>query len=124
MALWCSRADRRGVQIIRDRRKKHEALAVDGRSESHDCCVIEERELAALLDEELDPLPERYRLALVLCELQGRSRKEAAAELRVPEGTLSSRLATARRKLAERLRHRGVTASACEYGGIRRTRVG
>ena len=32
-------------------------------------------------------------------------------ELRVPEGTLSSRLATARRKLADRLRRRGVTAS-------------
>src|SRR5262245_34405674 len=65
------------------------------------------REALAELDRELAALPEPLRAAVILCELEGRPRKEAARELRVPEGTLSSRLAAARRRLAERLRRRG-----------------
>ena len=37
----------------------------------------------------------------MLCELQGRSRKDAASALGVPEGTLSSRLAKAKKLLAQ-----------------------
>jgi len=68
--------------------------------------------MLAILDEELDRLSDHYRLPVVLCDLQGRSRKQAAAELKIPEGTLSSRLATAKRKLADRLKRRGVTLTA------------
>ncbi|HMC63708.1 MAG TPA: sigma-70 family RNA polymerase sigma factor, partial [Gemmataceae bacterium] len=65
-----------------------------------------------VLDEELNKLPAKYRLAVVLCELEGRTRKEVARQLRLPEGTLSSRLATARRMLARRLMRRGIALSA------------
>jgi RNA polymerase sigma factor (sigma-70 family) len=65
-------------------------------------------ELAPILDEELAALPAHYREALVLCDLRGASRGEAAAALGVPEGTLSSRLANGRKKLAARLTKRGV----------------
>jgi RNA polymerase sigma factor (sigma-70 family) len=63
----------------------------------------------SLLDEELNRLPVKYRSAIVLCELEGRPRKEVAGLLGLPEGTLSSRLAMARKMLGERLTRRGLT---------------
>ncbi len=64
-----------------------------------------------VLDRELNRLPQKYRAALVLCDLECRPRREAARQLGLPEGTLASRLATARRMLAGRLAKCGVTLS-------------
>jgi RNA polymerase sigma factor (sigma-70 family) len=64
-----------------------------------------------LLDQELTGLPEKYRAAVLLCDLEGKPRKEAARLLGVPEGTLSSRLAQGRALLAGRLSRRGVALS-------------
>ena len=75
-------------------------------------------DLAAVLDEELSRLPERYRQAVVLCELEGQPRRAAATRLGVPEGTLSSRLAKARKLLAERLAARGVGVTAAALGAV------
>ncbi len=68
-------------------------------------------DVGPLLDQALSRLPDKYRVPVVLCDLEGRSRTEAAQLLRIPEGTLSSRLATARRMLAEKLSRHGVTLS-------------
>jgi RNA polymerase sigma factor (sigma-70 family) len=64
-----------------------------------------------VLDRELGRLPQKYRAALVLCDLECRPRREAARQLGLPEGTLASRLATARRMLAARLAKCGVSLS-------------
>ena len=68
-------------------------------------------ELQAMLDRELSALPDKYRLPVVLCHLEGRTRKAVAAQLKIPEGTLSSRLATAHRMLAKRLARHGLAVS-------------
>lgn len=66
-------------------------------------------DLGPVLDEELAALPAAYRDAILACDVGGLSRADAAAQLGVPEGTLSSRLAAGRKKLADRLARRGVT---------------
>jgi RNA polymerase sigma factor (sigma-70 family) len=60
--------------------------------------------LREVLDRELERLPDKFRAPVVLCDLEGRSRKEAARQLGLPETTVASRLATARRMLAQRLK--------------------
>jgi RNA polymerase sigma factor (sigma-70 family) len=70
-----------------------------------------------MLDEELSRLPEKYRAAIVLCDLEGRTRTEAARTLRVPEGTVASRLARGRALLARRLTRRGLGLSATSVAG-------
>ncbi len=89
-----------------DRRKRREVAEVDAVAPESPA-PPDERSLAAL-DEEIERLPAKLRDAVVLCELDGLSRKDAAARLGVPEGTVSSRLAAARKRLAERLKGRGV----------------
>jgi RNA polymerase sigma factor (sigma-70 family) len=68
-------------------------------------------EVQRLLDEELSRLPDNYRIVIVLCDLEGRTRKEVARQLGVPEGTVAGRSARARALLAKRLARRGVTLS-------------
>jgi len=60
-----------------------------------------------LLREEVSRLPDRYRLPLVLCYLQGKTNQEAAAQLECPVGTIKGRLSRARQTLRERLTRRG-----------------
>lgn len=64
-----------------------------------------------MLDEEIDRLPEKYRLVVVLCDIEERTRAAVAQQLGCPEGTIASRLARARVMLGDRLRRRGWACS-------------
>ena len=65
-------------------------------------------ELALVLHEEVDRLPDRLRLAILLCDLEGRTCEEAARILACPVGTVASRLARGRGRLRTRLARRGI----------------
>jgi RNA polymerase sigma factor (sigma-70 family) len=73
-------------------------------------------DLQPLLDQELSRLPDNYRVAIVLCDLEGKTRKEAARQLGVPEGTLAARVARGRVILAKRLARYGLTVSGGALG--------
>jgi len=72
-------------------------------------------ELREALDRELAALPDTYRAAVVVCDLEGLHRRDAAVRLGWTEGTLSSRLARARALLARRLARYGLAVPA---GGL------
>ncbi len=69
------------------------------------------RDLQPVLDQELSRLPDKYRVAIVLCDLEGKTRMEAARHLGVPPGTLASQLTRGRALLAKRLARHGLTVS-------------
>jgi RNA polymerase sigma factor (sigma-70 family) len=68
--------------------------------------------LRRTIDNVLAGLPTKYSTPVILCELEGLSRAEAAAKLGWPEGTLSGRLARAKKLLADRLTRRGIELPA------------
>jgi RNA polymerase sigma factor (sigma-70 family) len=70
------------------------------------------RDLHRVLHEELRRLPDRYRVPLVLCYLEGRSQEEAAGQLGWSKGTFRGRLDRGREHLRRRLAARGVALSA------------
>src|SRR5262249_43849378 len=70
------------------------------------------RELQAVLDEELQRLPENHRQPLLLCYFEGLTQEEAAQQLGWPRGTLKRRLERGRELLKGRLTRRGLTLGA------------
>jgi RNA polymerase sigma factor (sigma-70 family) len=71
-----------------------------------------ERERAAIVDEELASLPEKFRTVLVLCLIEGQTNLEVAAALNIPVGTVDSRLHAAKGKLREKLARRGLAVAS------------
>ena len=73
-----------------------------------------DQDLQELLDQELERLPDRYRTAMVLCDLGGLTTAAAAQQAGCSHGSLRVRLVRGRAMLAKRLAHRGLAVS----GGV------
>jgi RNA polymerase sigma factor (sigma-70 family) len=103
------RTARKARAMNAKRRAKERRVAETSRPEvpAGEAC----EELLAHLDQELSRVPDKYRVPVILCELEGKSRKEVALLLGVPEGTLSWRLAQAKKMLARRLSRHGLAIS-------------
>ena len=67
-----------------------------------------------MLDQELERLPDKYRAAIVLCDLEGMTVAAAAKEVGCPQGTLNARLVRGRAMLGKRLMRHGLAVS----GGV------
>ena len=76
------------------------------------------REELEALHEEVSRLPERYRVPVVLCELEGLTYHEAALRLRCPVSTIGIRLKRARERLRVRLTQRGLAPTAGLIGAL------
>jgi RNA polymerase sigma factor (sigma-70 family) len=70
-----------------------------------------QHDLRSVLDQELSRLPNKYRAAIVLCDLEGKTRKDAAQQFGVPQGTLSGWLTRGRAILAKRLARHDLAVS-------------
>lgn len=68
-------------------------------------------DLRPAIDFELNRLPEKYRAAVVLCELEEQPIADAAVQLGWPQGTVASRLARGRELLGKRLIRHGIGLS-------------
>jgi RNA polymerase sigma factor (sigma-70 family) len=93
------------------RRHRHEARAPQ-RCTTTDPEDLTWREVRQVVHEELAQLPERYRAALVVCYLQGKTQEEAAVQLGLARGTLKGRLERGRALLRARLVRRGLGPAA------------
>ena len=75
-------------------------------------------DLLTALHEEIAGLPEKYRLAVVHCDLEGMTQAQAASQLHWSERTIHSRLAEGRARLKRRLAKRGLALGAAALGAV------
>ncbi|MFH1023708.1 MAG: sigma-70 family RNA polymerase sigma factor [Planctomycetota bacterium] len=97
-------------------RKQHEQEA--GRMKDNTLMPEDGERVKPVLDDELDHLPEKYRVALILHHLEGRTKEEVSRILGKSEGTISTWLDRGRGLLRERLVRRGVGVSVAALAGF------
>src|SRR5262249_50401569 len=109
LALKCRRAD--------SRRRQQEARGLPATATPDPLEELTARELLLAFDEELQRLPEVFRLPLILCCLEGRSQEEAGRLLGWTPGWVKGRLERGRARLHARLARRGLTLAAALAAG-------
>jgi len=114
LANWLYGVAYRTAMKARTNAARRRSREMDPKAMPPESAPVQEipEELLSLLDLELNRLPEKLRAAVVLCDLQGLVRKEAARKLGWPLGTLNWRLARARAILARKLTRHGLTFSS------------
>jgi RNA polymerase sigma factor (sigma-70 family) len=107
----------RKAQVSAMRRSQHERLFAEQAPTQTASAADGTFELAGLLAEELQRLPDNHRRAVELCCLEGLSTDEAARRLGCPRGTDGTRVARGRERLKRGLERRGATFSAALAAG-------
>ncbi len=105
-----ARISQRARKLSR-RHTSHALAHADSRVCSSAESDFDAAELRAVLDEEINRLPNAYRVAVVLCYLEGKTQEDAAREVGWTKGTVSGRLARAKDLLRARLHRRGFAHS-------------
>lgn len=95
LAIDRQRADRR--RVSRESTQIEAETATDGTAE------VVARERAAQLWSAIDALPEKLRVVVILSGIEGYDVREVARLLKIPDGTVKSRLFLARQRLKEQL---------------------
>jgi RNA polymerase sigma factor (sigma-70 family) len=99
----------RSAAIRRRRLERRAAEMADLRNQRED---PDRSDLERVLHEEIARLPERYRIPIVLCDLEGRTCEEAARVMGRPVGTIKCWRARGRERLRRRLIRTGLAPSA------------
>jgi len=97
----------REVAARQRRREKEAARGRSSRAASADHAALEKQEIREALTEELERLPDKYRVPLVLCYFDGRTHDEAARAIGLPRGSMAKRIGEGLERLRERLNDRG-----------------
>src|SRR5262245_119852 len=111
LGAWLHRtAHQLSLTAVRARTRRDPAAApTTARTAADPLADLSAREFVAILDTELQCLPERLRQVVVLCGLEGRSQEETAALLGCSPGSVRGCLERGRRRLRDRLARRGLT---------------
>jgi RNA polymerase sigma factor (sigma-70 family) len=105
----------RKARLARPRRQREKPLLADQAPADPHPSPLDEltgREVLAILDEEVQRLPQKYRLPVILCCLEGCTREEEARQLGWSAGSLKGRLERGRAALHARLARRGLSLGA------------
>jgi RNA polymerase sigma factor (sigma-70 family) len=114
LAGWLYGVACRVARKARSTAQRHHGLAeasdpVDPRP--NPLVEVSAHDLLAVLEQEMERLPEAYRLPVVLCCLEGLSQEEAAQRLGCTPGSIKGRLERGRKRLHQRLAKRGLSLS-------------
>lgn len=91
------------------RRRRVERAAAELYPDADDSLLsVDDEDLFRALREELDRLPDKYRVPLALCYLDGRTHAEVAAEVGLPRGSVAKRIGEGLDRLRAKLAARGV----------------
>src|SRR5262249_38506585 len=102
-------------------RQRSRKRTVTGRSQLVTSDPAEEvlwRDVRPVLDDEINRLPEKYRVPFIRCYLEGCTNEEAAVEMGCPVGTIHSRLSSARERLRSGLTRRGLTLATAGLAAL------
>ena len=107
----------RNVRKMKQRRLQHEANSLIEQNVAEATAEVWS-DIEPILDEELQRLPKKYQLPLVLCCIEGKTHAEAGSLLSWPIGTIAARLSRGREMLRQRLARRGVVVSGLMLTGF------